>query len=75
MRKAHGFYIEHWMIISFLLMAYDAVSIAFSYFFGLWLGKMPVYADIFLKLLIFYKLQRFCLFFDISALKKKIALE
>lgn len=37
MRKAHGFYIEHWMIISFLLMAYDAVSIAFSYFFGLWL--------------------------------------
>ena len=37
MRKAHGFYIEHWMVISFLLMVYDAVSIAFSYFFGLWL--------------------------------------
>ena len=37
MRRTHSFYIEHWMIISFLLMAYDAVSIAFSYFFGLWL--------------------------------------
>ena len=61
MRKAHGFYIEHWMIISFLLMAYDAVSIAFSYFFGLWLrydfkfdAISPYYLNTFRKNIIKY---------------------
>ena len=37
MRNHRVFYFEHWQIISFLLMIYDAFSIAASYFFGLWL--------------------------------------
>ena len=37
MRKSHVFYIEHWHIISLLLMAYDFITVCFSYFFALWL--------------------------------------
>jgi len=37
MSKSRAFYIEHWKVIAFILMLYDFVTIAFSYFFGLWL--------------------------------------
>ena len=37
MSKTRAFYIEHWKVIAFILMLYDFVTIAFSYFFGLWL--------------------------------------
>ena len=37
MSKTRAFYIEHWQVIAFFLIAYDFVTIAFSYFFGLWL--------------------------------------
>ncbi|MCR4633448.1 MAG: polysaccharide biosynthesis protein [Erysipelotrichaceae bacterium] len=37
MSKTRAFYIEHWQVIAFILMMYDFVTIAFSYFFGLWL--------------------------------------
>ncbi len=37
MRKTRAFYVEHWQVIAFILMMYDFVTIAFSYFFGLWL--------------------------------------
>lgn len=37
MNKKRAFRIEHWQIISALLMAYDAITIAFSYFFALWI--------------------------------------
>jgi FlaA1/EpsC-like NDP-sugar epimerase len=37
MSKTRAFYIEHWKVIAFLMMVYDFVTIAFSYFFGLWL--------------------------------------
>ena len=37
MSKTRVFYIEHWQVIAFILMVYDFVTIAFSYFFGLWL--------------------------------------
>ncbi|MCD7765980.1 MAG: polysaccharide biosynthesis protein, partial [Lachnospiraceae bacterium] len=29
--------IQHWKVIAAGLMVYDAIAIAFSYFFGLWL--------------------------------------
>jgi len=37
MSKSRNFYVEHWKVIAVLLMFYDLVSIAFSYFFGLWI--------------------------------------
>lgn len=37
MSKTRAFYIEHWQTIAVILMMYDFVTIAFSYFFGLWL--------------------------------------
>ena len=37
MSKTRAFYVEHWQVIAFILMLYDIVTIAFSYFFGLWL--------------------------------------
>ena len=37
MSKTRAFYIEHWQVIALILMVYDFVTIAFSYFFGLWL--------------------------------------
>lgn len=37
MSKKRAFRIEHWQMISALLMAYDAITIAFSYFFALWI--------------------------------------
>ena len=37
MSKTRAFYIEHWQVIAFILMLYDFVTIAFSYFLGLWL--------------------------------------
>ena len=36
-KKREGFQLEHWHIIAGLLMAYDALSLAFSYFIALWL--------------------------------------
>ncbi|MBQ6560436.1 MAG: polysaccharide biosynthesis protein [Erysipelotrichaceae bacterium] len=37
MSKTRAFYVEHWKVIAFFLIIYDFVTIAFSYFFGLWL--------------------------------------
>ena len=37
MSKTRAFYIEHWQVVAFILMLYDFVTIAFSYFLGLWL--------------------------------------
>ena len=36
-KKREGFQLEHWHIIAGLLMVYDALSLAFSYFIALWL--------------------------------------
>lgn len=35
MRKSHGFNIEQWHVIAFMLMIYDFITIATSYFFAL----------------------------------------
>ena len=35
MRKSHGFNIEQWHVIAFMLMIYDFITIAISYFFAL----------------------------------------
>ena len=35
MRKSHAFNIEHWQKIAILMIIYDTITIAFSYFFGL----------------------------------------
>ena len=63
MRKARGFYIEHWKVIAFVLMLYDFVTIAFSYFCGLWLRfdfrytQIPqAYLDVYLKFIVPYAL-------------------
>ncbi len=63
MRKTRAFYIEHWQVIALILMAYDFVTIAFSYFFGLWLrfdfqfGKIPpAYLSVYYKMIIPYAL-------------------
>ena len=37
MSKSRAFNLEHWKFIAFLMMIFDFVTIAFSYFFGLWL--------------------------------------
>ena len=37
MSKSHSFYIEHWQAIAVIIAIYDAITIMFSYFFGLWL--------------------------------------
>ena len=37
MSKTRAFYVEHWKVIAFFLIIYDFVTIAFSYFFRLWL--------------------------------------
>ena len=36
-KKREGFQLEHWHISAGLLMVYDALSLAFSYFIALWL--------------------------------------
>ena len=63
MRKSRAFYIEHWQVIALFLMAYDFITIAFSYFFGLWLRfdfvftKIPVaYLSVYYKFIIPYAL-------------------
>ena len=35
MRKTHGFNIEQWHVIAFMLMIYDFITIAGSYLFAL----------------------------------------
>lgn len=62
-RKSNSFNIEHWHIISTLLVIYDIVTIAFSYFFGLWLRYdfrfdqiSPYYISTFNRTIIFYAL-------------------
>ena len=59
MSKSRAFYIEHWKVIAFILMLYDLVTIAFSYFFGLFLrfdfkfSSIPeVYLDVYTKFII-----------------------
>ena len=59
MRKKGAFYIEHWQVIAFVLMMYDFVTIAFSYFFGLWLrfdfrfSRIPIaYLSVYNKMII-----------------------
>ena len=37
MKKKHFLNIEHWQLMSVLLVIYDILTIAFSYFFALWL--------------------------------------
>ena len=37
MSKSRVFSVEHWKVIAGILMLYDLVTIAFSYFLGLWL--------------------------------------
>ena len=63
MSKTRAFYIEHWQVIAAILMAYDFVTIAFSYFFGLWLRfdfrfqSIPVaYLSVYYKMIIPYAL-------------------
>ncbi len=63
MRKPRAFYIEHWQVIAFILMMYDFVTIAFSYFFGLWLRfdfkflRIPeAYLRVYYKLIVPYAL-------------------
>ena len=63
MSKTRAFYIEHWQVIAAILMAYDFVTIAFSYFFGLWLrfdfrfSSIPeVYLSVYYKLIVPYAL-------------------
>ena len=61
MSKTRAFYIEHWQVIALILMIYDFVTIAFSYFFGLWLRfdfrfqSIPqAYLSVYYKLIIPY---------------------
>ncbi|MBQ6334407.1 MAG: polysaccharide biosynthesis protein [Erysipelotrichaceae bacterium] len=63
MSRSRAFYIEHWKVIAFILMLYDFVTIAFSYFFGLWLrfdfrfSRIPIaYLNVYYKLIIPYAL-------------------
>ncbi len=63
MSKPRAFYIEHWQVIAFILMMYDFVTIAFSYFFGLWLRfdfrflRIPeAYLRVYYKLIVPYAL-------------------
>ena len=37
MSKTHSFYVEHWQTIAIMIGIYDAITISFSFFFGLWL--------------------------------------
>ena len=66
MRRDRSFKFEHWQIISIFLMIFDALSIAFAYFFSLWLrfdfkfdSIEPNYIRIFNKTIIIYAL--FCI--------------
>ena len=61
MSKTRAFYIEHWKVIAFTIMLYDFVTIAFSYFFGLWLRfdfrflSIPeVYLSVYYKMIVPY---------------------
>ncbi len=61
MSKTRAFYIQHWKVIALFLMAYDFVTICFSYFFGLWLRfdfrflSIPeVYLSVYYKFIIPY---------------------
>ncbi len=63
MSKTRSFYIEHWQVIALILMLYDFVTIAFSYFFGLWLrfdfrfSGIPVaYLSVYYKMIVPYAL-------------------
>lgn len=46
MSKSRYFRIEHWQLISAMLMIYDFITIIFSYFFGLWLRHDFKYGEI-----------------------------
>jgi len=59
MSKTRAFYIEHWKVIALILMLYDFVTIALSYFFGLWLrfdfrfSQIPVaYLAVYYKMIV-----------------------
>ena len=59
MKKKRSFNMEHWQVISILIMVYDFVTIAFSYLFGLLLrfdfrfSSIPVeYLEVYYKLII-----------------------
>ena len=61
MSKSRAFYIEHWQVIAATIMLYDFVTIAFSYFFGLWLRfdfrflSIPeMYLSVYYKMIIPY---------------------
>ena len=54
MSKTRVFNIEHWKVIAFLLVIYDFVTIAFSYFFGLWLRFDFIFSNIPYHYLIVY---------------------
>ncbi len=67
MSKTRAFYVEHWQVIAILLMLYDLITIAFSYFFGLWLRfdfrftTIPVqYLSVYYKFIIPYAIM--CIF-------------
>ena len=67
MRKSRIFSVEHWKVIAFFLIVYDLVTIAFSYFFGLWLRfdfrflSIPeVYLSVYYKFIIPYAIM--CIF-------------
>ncbi len=56
MRKKHAFNMEHWKIVAIFMMIFDFITIAFSYFFGLWLRFDFVFTSIPEKyLLVLYK--------------------
>ena len=66
MRKSHAFNIEHWQKIAILMIIYDTITIAFSYFFGLLLrfdfkfSAIPTkYLSVYYKTIIPYAL--FCI--------------
>ena len=66
MRRDRSFKFEHWQIISIFLMIFDALSIAFAYFFSLWLrfdfkfdSIEPNYIRIFNRTILIYAL--FCI--------------
>ena len=63
MSKSRVFYIEHWKVIAGILILYDFVTIAFSYFSGLWLrfdfrfSTIPLhYLKVFYKMAVPYSI-------------------
>nr|WP_320927535.1 nucleoside-diphosphate sugar epimerase/dehydratase [Hungatella sp.] len=69
-------FIEHWKVIAFYLIIYDAIVVNFSYFFGLWLrfdlrfSKIPqVYLDSYLKFAPFYTVFALTVFYALHLYK------